>query len=149
MIAVDETNLTKTEEKKLLTSLNNTATTTITDKASLEQQAQHNDQRNTVQPPQQRSQLLDQFSDTSIVTLNKIVLDGEPNIVLPVLARYNYEKQSILELSARLDEQSKRSAKDHCQLQTGILNTTILALPVGERSMAIEALAKCEAIGQI
>jgi hypothetical protein len=146
---ITASNLTKNEEAKLTQSVNNTSTTTVTDKSSLEQQVQKDDQRNTVQPPAQRTQLLDQFSDASIVTLNRSVLEGQDNVVAPVLARYNYEKQSILELSARLDNQAKQNAKDHCQLQTGILTTTILALPSSERGAAIEAIARCEAIKQL
>lgn len=143
------TNFTKTEEAKLQISVNNTATTTVTDKASLEEQVKQDDQRNTVQPPTQRTQLLDQYSDNRIVTLNNVVLGGQDQVVVPVLTRYNYEKQSILELSARLNDQSKKSAKDHCKLQSGILNTTLLALPVSERGMAIEAIARCAAIQQL
>lgn len=147
--SITASNLTKNEEAKLNQSVNNTSTTTVTDKSSLEQQVQKDDQRNTVQPPAQRTQLLDQFSDSSVVTLNHSVLEGQDGVVGPVLARYNYEKQSILELSARLDDQAKQNAKDHCQLQTGILYTTVLALPSSERGMAIEAIARCEAIKQL
>lgn len=146
---VVESNLTKTEETKLFASLNQTSTTTVTDKPSLEQQVQQDDQRNTVQPPTQRAGLLDTFSDARIVTLNKVVLEGQRQVVAPLLVRYNYEKQSILELNARLTDQTKKSAKDHCQLQTGLLASTLLVLPLTERGMAIEAIARCEAIKQL
>lgn len=141
-------NLTKSEEH-LFTSLNNTDTTTITDRPSLEQQVQQDDQRNTVQPPLQRANLLDTFSDARVVTLNKIVLEGRGQAVVPLLSRYNYEKQSILDLSARLDDKSKKSAKDHCDLQEGLLTTTLLALPLAQSGLAIEAIARCEAIKQL
>lgn len=144
-----QSNLTKTEERSLFTSLSQTATTTVTDRSSLEHQVQQDDQRNTVQPPTQRAGLLDTFSDARIVTLNKVVLEGQRQVVTPLLVRYNYEKQSILDLSARLTDESKKSAKDHCQLQTGLLTTTVLALPLTERGLAIEAIARCEAIKQL
>lgn len=135
-----------TEVNKLYTGMSDTTNMTVNDVPSLTAQVNENDSHATVQTPSNRAKILSSYSDNHIVNLLNSVTQGKKVLVAPLLNRYNYEKNSIIQLHDRLSSDDIKTAQSRCSTQEDILNTTVLNLPNDEAYLAIQGLANCRVI---